>query len=134
MKTTNIAVLICAFTLLTAPLFGQDEAPKSAERRRISNGTPPALVQPEKENKREWREFATADLSDVRLQSSGALFFTVEGIEYSYRPEGNDTASACLALLAELRRTERIKVLCTQGADPKKAVVADITLLIGKLK
>jgi hypothetical protein len=133
MKTTHIAVLLGAVTLLTAPLFGQTEAPKPEDTPRITLPRQPAKAQPQPEAKYETREFATADLKNIRLVMPQTLLFTVAGVEYRYDVEGG--GAALIALLAELRRTEKITVaILPIYADHKSIWMSGLTLLVGNLK
>lgn len=143
MKYTHIAALIGAITIMTAQLFGQTETPAaSGGQRRIrtlnSEAVPPPTY--------EVRKFATADLTNIRLNVvSGHIVFTAADIDYVYYPRSNEhttpagDVTACLAVLAELRKAEAFEVqvpvrLPDMPADRKRITVSELTIPIGKLK
>ena len=153
MKYTNIAVLFGSFTIMTAQLFGQTESPTTPNpRRQIRNIAAPnaaPAAEPDKPQPKttfESRKLATSDISNIRLNAVyGQIVFTAAGIDYVYYPHSNDhstsatNVSACIALLAELRKTEVFEVqipilLPDLPPDRKQITVTELTILIDKLK
>ena len=154
MKNTTIAVLIGTFVITTAQMFGQDAAPATPAApapRTIGPRTrilprPPA--KPEPETTFETRKLATADISKIRLLVlNGSLQFTAGGVEYEYDPLSGSgeafsqasKATACLALLAELRKAETIFVsfsvqLPAWPSDRKNIRLTELVIALETLK
>ena len=155
MKYTHIAALIGSITIMTAQLFGQTESPTTPNpRRQIRNIAAPTenaapAAEPDKPRPKttfESRKLATSDISNIRLNVvSGHIVFTAAGIDYVYYPRTNEhttsatDVSACIAVLAELRKTEAFEVqvpilLPDLPADRKRITVSELTIPIDKLK
>ena len=154
MKNTTIAVLIAAFTIMTAHLFGQAEAPATpAPRRLIRNiaapdATPSVPPPAEPKITYETRKLATADISKIRLLAlNGSIQFTAGGVEYEYDPRSGSgdaysaasKTTACLAILAELRKTETIFVsflvqLPDRPSDRKNIDLTELVIAFETLK
>ena len=164
MKYTHIAALIGSITMMTAQLFGQAATPTTPDSRRIRNIAAPnaaPAAEPDKPHniaapnaapaaepdkpQFESRKLATSDISNIRLNVvSGHIVFTAAGIDYVYYPRTNDhttpatDVSACIAVLAELRKTKAFEVQVPirpdLPADRKRITVSELTIPIDKLK
>ena len=130
MKHSLLTILFGALTLFP------DQSPSQT-------GSPPPRARPGL-NTIVPRKLATADLSNIRLNATnGSLVFTAAGIEYLYYPHPEHSnevgasavsVSACIALLAELRRADTFEVYVPMESDTKQFYIHSLTITIDKLK
>ena len=110
----KIVTLVLTAVLGALPLVAQD---------------PPARTAPGAEQLRwEWREFAVADIHDLRFGAyEGSITFSIGGETYIYSPAFKDDArsspaanvSACAAVLGELRNASKLKMQVAIGPKDK---------------
>jgi hypothetical protein len=139
MRSITFVLLPAVLALLTVPLSAEPDALQK-----------PIRTIPDSERREpityETRDLATHDFTNIQLNAvSGNISFSVGDVEYVYYPRTKEHSTpaadtlACIAVLAELRKTDGIKVRVAVRqadlpADRKRVALAELIIPIAPLK
>ena len=142
MRYAPLILLPAVFALITVPLLAEPDP--SQKRLRV---LPERASSPPREPIiYESRDLATREFTNILLNAvSGNLTFSVGDVEYVYYPRTNENSTpaadttACIAVLAELRKTDvvTVRVAVRQPdlpPDRKRVALAELIIPITPLK